>query len=431
MDRVTHTMLRQSAEPVAANGLLHRRLLVSFGAAAGASLYASGDALATSEPRLSSPASMVAPGTPFRAYGMPAKAEEGVQRGIPRPFGDLAPGTGPSNTPLHRLEGIITPIGLHYERHHNGVPDINRDAHRLLIHGLVERPLTFGVPDLLRYQMTSRLLFIECGGNSMQYAAREAPQLPFHMINGRVSCAEWTGVPLRTLLEEAGIDPRGRWVLAESADGAGYGRSLPVEKAMSDTLVALYQNGERVRPENGYPIRLVVPGWIGAISVKWLRRIKVTEGPTQTRDETSRYTHPRPDGLAWQFKTAMDVKSLICRPARGLAMTGPGFYEISGIAWSGHGRVARVEVSADGGASWAEAALQDPVLPLCLTRFRIPWRWDGAPAVLMSRATDDQGNVQPSREQWLAQYAPGQPFGYNATVASRIAANGEVFNAYA
>jgi sulfane dehydrogenase subunit SoxC len=374
---------------------------------------------------------MLKPGAAFRGYGMPARAEETVQRGIPRPFGDMAPGTGPSNTPLHRLEGIITPNGLHFERHHNGVPDIEPSDHRLLIHGLVERPLVFRVDDLLRYPMTSQLLFIECGGNSLQYAAREVPQIPFHMINGRVSCAEWTGVPLGMLLEEAGVDPRGRWILAESADGAGYSRSLPLDKAMADTLVALYQNGERVRPENGYPMRLVVPGWIGSTSVKWLRRLKVTEGPTHTRDETSRYSHPRPDGLTWQFKTVTDVKSVICRPARGLTMTGPGLYEISGLAWSGHGRVALVEVTADGGASWADAALQEPVLSLCLTRFRVPWRWDGAPAVLMSRATDDKGNVQPTRDRWVAQYAPGQPFSYNAMIASRVAVSGEVFNAYA
>jgi sulfane dehydrogenase subunit SoxC len=245
-----------------------------------------------------------------------------------------------------------------------------------------------------------------------------------------VSCAEWTGVPLALLLQEAGVDPGGKWILAESADAAGMSRSIPMEKAMQDTIVALYQNGERVRPENGYPARLVVPGWIGNLNVKWLRRIKVTEAPTQTKDETSRYSELRPDGKTWQFHLVMGVKSLICRPARGLTMTAPGFYEISGLAWSGHGRVARVEVSADGGKSWAAAALQEPVLPLCLTRFRMPWQWDGGPAMLLSRATDDKGNVQPARETWMAQYAPGQIYHYNAITASRIAAGGEVFNAY-
>jgi sulfane dehydrogenase subunit SoxC len=432
MDRVTSRILSDGAEKAAANGLLHRRVLFSSGAAAaGAMLVRGGDALAAANPRDASPPSMRTPGATFRGYGMPAKSEESVQRGIGRPFGDIAPGTGTSRTPIHRLEGIITPNGLHFERHHNGVPDIDVKAHKLLIHGLVERPLTFSVDDLLRYPMTSRLMFIECGGNSGAYVAKEPAQIPFHMINGLISCAEWTGVPLAVLLEEAGVDPRGKWILAESADGAGMSRSIPLEKAMRDTIVALYQNGERVRPENGYPMRLLVPGWLGNVNVKWLRRIKVTERPVETKDETSRYTELRPDGKAWQFRFVLDVKSLICRPARGVNMNGPGFYEISGLAWSGHGSVARVEVSADGGKSWADAALQGPILPQCCTRFRIPWQWDGSPAVLMSRATDDKGNVQPTRENWLSQYAPGQFYFYNAIAASRIAAGGEVFNAYA
>jgi sulfane dehydrogenase subunit SoxC len=431
MDHDAPQKMADGMEVVAANGLLHRRMLFSSAAIVSVAGLARADAaLAASNPRQTSPPTMLIPGTTFRGYGMPAKSEEGVQRGIGRALPDIAPGTGVSNTPFHRLEGTITPNGLHFERHHNGVPDIDVRTHKLLIHGLVERPLTFTVYDLLRYPMSSRQVFIECGGNSSQNAAKEPSQVPFHMVNGRMSCAEWTGVPLAILLDEAGVDPRGKWILAESADAAGMSRSIPLEKAMSDVIVALYQNGERVRPENGYPLRLVVPGWIGNINVKWLRRIKVTAGPTQTKDETSRYTELRPDGKAWQFQLVMDVKSVICRPSRGLNMTGPGFYEISGLAWSGHGRVARVEVSADGGTSWADAALQEPVLPLCFTRFRMPWQWEGSPAVLMSRATDDKGNVQPTRATWIAQYAPGQIYNYNAIAASRIAPDGEVFNAY-
>jgi len=416
---------------VAGGGLLHRRLLFGAGSAMAAAAIARPYAAnAGANPHDASPPSMVNPGAPMRVYGQPAKYEESVQRLPARPLGDIAPGTGVSNSPLHRLEGMVTPNGLHFERHHNGVPDIDPKTHKLLIHGLVQRPLTFAVEDLLRYPMESRLVFIECGGNSGRNAAKEPLQVPFHLVNGLVSCAEWTGVPLGLLLDEAGVDPRGKWILAESADAAGMSRSIPLDKAMGDVIVALYQNGERVRPENGYPMRLVVPGWIGNINVKWLRRIKVTEEPTETKDETSRYTELRPDGKAWQFQLVMDVKSLICRPSRGLAMTGPGFYQITGIAWSGHGRVTKVEVSADAGQSWATAALQDPVLPRCLTRFRMPWQWDGGPAVLMSRATDETGNVQPTRTQWVAQYAPGQFYHYNAIAASRIAPGGEVFNAY-
>ncbi|HET7881703.1 MAG TPA: molybdopterin-dependent oxidoreductase, partial [Acetobacteraceae bacterium] len=259
-----------SENQVAGGGLLHRRLL--FGA--GAALIASRDARATANPHDGSPPSMLKPGATMRGYGQPSPYESAVQRGIGRAMPEIAPGTGVSNTPLQSLDGFITPNGLHFERHHNGVPDIDPKTHKLLIHGLVQRPLTFTVEDLLRYPMTSRLVFIECGGNSSQNSAKEPAQVPFHMVNGRISCAEWTGVPLNLLLDEAGVDMRGKWILAESADAAGMSRSIPLDKAMGDTIVALYQNGERVRPENGYPLRLVVPGWIGNINVKWLRRIK-------------------------------------------------------------------------------------------------------------------------------------------------------------
>jgi len=432
MAKITGNGVVSDDDRIAGGGLLHRRLLFGAGSVlAGAALSRPRNALGGANPRESSPPSMLTPGATARGYGQPSNYEESVQRGVRKPFGDIAPATGTSNTPLQRLDGMITPNGLHFERHHNGVPDIDPKSHKVLIHGLVQRALTFSVEDLLRYPMVSRLVFIECGGNSAQNTAKEPVQAPFHMINGLISCAEWTGVPLGLLLDEAGMDPRGKWILAEGADAVGMSRSIPLDKAKQDIIVALYQNGERVRPENGYPARLVVPGWIGNINVKWLRRIKVTEAPTQTKDETSRYTELRPDGKAWQFQLVMDVKSLICRPARGLNMTAPGFYEISGLAWSGHGRVAKVEISADAGQSWAEAALQDPVLKLCLTRFRIPWQWDGGPAVLLSRATDDKGNVQPARATWMAQYGPGQFYNYNAITACRVAAGGEVFNAYA
>jgi sulfane dehydrogenase subunit SoxC len=431
MTRMADGSVVSNEDRVAGGGLLHRRLLFGAGSMlAGAALVAPRGALGAANPHDDSPPSMLKPGATMRGYGQPSPYEASVQRGIGRPLPEIAPGTGVSNTPLQYMDGFITPNGLHFERHHNGVPDIDPKTHKVLIHGLVQRPLTFTVEDLLRYPMVSRLVFIECGGNSGRNTAKEPLQLPFHMVNGLLSCAEWTGVPLGLLLEEAGVDPRGKWILAESADAAGMSRSIPLEKAMGDTIVALYQNGERVRPENGYPARLVVPGWIGNINVKWLRRIKVTEGPTETKDETSRYTELRPDGKAWQFQLVMDVKSVICRPSRGLRMSGPGFYEISGLAWSGHGKVAKVEVSADGGSSWAEAVLQDPVLPRCLTRFRMPWQWDGAPATLLSRATDESGNVQPTRAKWMAAYAPGQFYNYNAIAAARIAEGGEVFNAY-
>jgi sulfane dehydrogenase subunit SoxC len=232
------------------------------------------------------------------------------------------------------------------------------------------------------------------------------------------------------LLEEAGLEPSAKWLLAEGADAAAMSRSIPLEKAMEDTLVALYQNGERIRPEQGYPLRLVVPGFEGNMNVKWLRRIKVTDGPTYTKDETSKYTELMPDGKSRQFTYTMGVKSTITRPAAGLTMQGTGLYEVNGLAWSGHGAVTKVEVSADGGVSWAAAQLGKPVLSRCLTRFRIPWRWEGAPTVLQSRAYDDQGNVQPARSEWSKQYAAGQLYHCNAIQSWQIKADGSISNVY-
>ncbi len=290
------------------------------------------------------------PGQPFRTYGQPSRFEEATKRAIVQPFGAIAPGAGSSFTPLQSLDGIITPNGLHFERHHNGVPEIDPAQHRLLIHGLVKRPLFFTVQTLLRYPMTSRICFIECGGNSFRNTLPQPPQVTCGMIHGLISCSEWTGVPLATLLAEAGVDPKGKWVLAEGADAASMSRSIPLEKVLDDALIALFQNGEAIRPEQGYPMRLLLPGWVGNMSVKWLRRIKVTDGPTHTRDETSHYTDLMPDGKARQFTFVMGVKSVITHPSGGMSMQGPGFYEISGLAWTGAGRITKVEVSADGGS---------------------------------------------------------------------------------
>ena len=212
-----------------------------------------------------------------------------------------------------------------------------------------------------------------------------------------IGCSEWTGVKLSTLLDEAGVDPSARWMIAEGADAAAMSRSIPLAKAMDDALVCLYQNGERVRPSNGYPVRLLLPGFEGNMNVKWLRRLKLTTGPAMTKDETSRYTILLKDEKAWQFVFPIEVKSVITRPSPGLTLKGPGFYEISGLAWSGNGSIRQVDVSADGGRSWAPAALQGPILPKAPVRFRAPWQWNGGPAVLQSRATDDTGMVQPTR----------------------------------
>ncbi len=417
-------------EPVAGGGLLHRRRFLAAGAAAAASLP--GVAAAADSIGNDAPGWMTVRGGDFRAYGDPARFEQAAARTVLQPYGELAPGAGVGLTPLQSLEGTITPNGLHFERSHNGRPLIDPERHEFLIHGLVAQALKFDMESLLRYPMTSRLMFIECAGNSFfnSNLFPEPMQVPVGMIHGLISGAEWTGIPLSVLLDEAGLDPRGKWILAEGADAAAMSRSIPMEKALDDAIVALYQNGERLRPENGYPMRLVLPGYEGNMSVKWLRRIKVTEGPTHTKDETSKYSDLMPDGVARQFTFRMDVKSAITRPATGLNMRGPGLYQISGLAWSGHGRVSRVEVSADGGKSWAEAALDGPVLPMALTRFRLPWRWDGAPAVLQSRATDEGGNTQLRRDVWSEQYAAGHLYHCNAIQTWGIAANGEVSNVY-
>jgi sulfane dehydrogenase subunit SoxC len=376
------------------------------------------------------PKSMLSPGTPMRGYGQPSRFEEPVKRLVAQPYGSIAPGVGPSFTPLESLNGTITPSGLHFERHHNGVPDVDRAEHRLMIHGMVRRPLVFTMDALARYPLSSRVCFIECAGNSGRNTAPAAPQASCGAIHGLISCAEWTGVPLAVLLHEAGLDPRASWLLAEGADAAAMSRSVPLEKALDDATIALYQNGERLRPEQGYPVRLLLPGWEGNMNVKWLRRIKVTDGPTHTKDETSKYTDLMPDGKARQFTWEMGVKSVITQPAAGLQMQGKGGYEISGLAWSGAGKIRGAEVSVDGGRSWRDAVLQEPVLSKSLTRFRLPWQWNGERALLQSRATDEKGNVQPARAAWLAQYAPGQRYHNNMIQTWAIGTDGSIANVY-
>jgi sulfane dehydrogenase subunit SoxC len=342
----------------------------------------------------------------------------------------VAPGAGVSFTPLSRLHGRITPNGLHFERHHSGVPAIDPDRHELVIHGSVARPLRFRMEDLLGYPLVTRQLFLECSGNSLLQAAPEPSELPCAVIHGLVSCSEWTGVPLSLLLDEAGAAPDALWAVAEGADAAKMNRSIPLEKLRDDAMLALYQNGERLRPEQGYPIRLLLPGWEGNASVKWLRRLELRAAPVHSRQETARYSDRLPDGTALQFTFEMGVKSVITHPSAGLQLAGPRLYELSGVAWSGAGRVRRVEVSADGGATWADAELEESVLPRCLTRFRIPWHWEGGKSLLLSRASDETGAVQPSRDAWLARYAPGQIYHCNAIQAWQVSPEGGVRAAY-
>ena len=414
-------MDRPDFEPVAGNGLLDRRLFLTQ-ALAFSAVAPVAAAEVPDEPW------MKTPGAPFSNYGTPSPHEREIVRWISATEG--APGNGVSWSPLHELDGIVTPSGLHFERHHNGVPAIDPAAHRLVINGAVERPLSFSIDALLRYARVARFCVIECGGNS-NAGWRPAPiQTAVGYFHGMVSCSEWSGVPLRLLLDEAGVAPRADWLVAEGADAFGMTVSLPLAKAREDCLLALYQNGERLRPEQGYPLRLLVPGWEGVLNVKWLRTLTLTTEPVMARNETARYTELQPDGTARMFTYVMDVKSLLTRPSAGMRLDGPGFYELSGLAWSGRGRIARVEVSADGGATWADAALGEPVLPQCFTRFRAPWRWDGKPCVLQSRATDETGAVQPTRAALIAARGRQGYFHYNAIVSWQVEADGALSHVY-
>jgi sulfane dehydrogenase subunit SoxC len=361
-------------------------------------------------------------------YGEPSRHEAHVvRRARERSPTDTA---ASSRTPIQDLQGVITPNGLVFERHHGGVPEIDPAQHRLMLHGLVERPLIFSVADLKRFPSESHIYFLECSGNSSSEWRRSTIH-SVQLAHGLISCCEWTGVRLRTLLEEAGIKPGAGWVLAEGADAAAMTRSIPIEKALDDAIIAYAQNGEALRPEQGYPIRLVLPGYEGNAWVKWLRRLKLAERPFQTREETSKYTDLMRDGTARQFTLVMEAKSLITYPSADRSLQGQGFHEISGIAWSGRGRITRVDVSTDGGDTWRQAALQEPVLSRCLTRFRFAFDWDGRPCELQSRAIDETGYVQPTRRQLIEARGTESLYHYNAIQGWKLSGTGEITNANA
>ena len=335
-----------------------------------------------------------------------------------------------SRTPLQSLRGTITPSALHFERHHAGVPDLDPSTHRLLIHGLVDHPLELTMADIRRLPAVSRIYFLECSGNSGGMWGATATDTTPQSTHGMTSCSEWVGVPLSLLLREAGVSPQARWLVAEGADACRLTRSLPLEKALDDTLVAYGQNGEALRPGQGYPLRMFVPGWEGNISVKWLRRLELVREPYMTREETSKYTDPMPDGRARQFTFMMEAKSVIMHPSGREQLPGPGSHQISGLAWSGRGRVARVDVSTDGGRSWHQAQLQGPVLPLTHTRFRLDWMWDGDERILLSRCIDETGYTQPTRDALIAARGVRSRYHNNAIQAWKVTTNGRVENVY-
>ena len=371
---------------------------------------------------------MKAPGAPTgeQPYGLPSPFEKTVVRNISKTLPQTI--SASSRTPLQDLDGIITPNGLFYERHHGGVPAIDPAAHRLMLHGLVERPLVFTMEELRRFPSQSRIHFLECSGNPVY--TKPYGKTASDLV-GLVSCAEWTGVPLRLVLAEAGLKPQAKWIVAEGADAAALTRSVPLEKCLDDALLVYSQNGERLRPQQGYPLRLLLPGFEGNMSVKWLRRLKAVAEPAYSREETSKYTDLMPDGSAREFTFVMEAKSIITRPSGGQRLTSTGYHEITGLAWSGRGKVSRVEVSVDGGASWQDAELQAPVLTRALTRFRLPWRWEGQAATIQSRAIDETGYVQPTLAELTAVRGTNSFYHNNAIWPWRIEASGEVGNALA
>lgn len=362
-------------------------------------------------------------GQPPIAYGQRAHFETAVRTVYPA----TGSPTVASFTPLQDLHGIITPSALHYERHHAGIPDIDPAKHRLLIHGMVKKPLILTMEELKRFPSVSRLHFVECSGNGFTEWTKPKEQR-VQEAHGLTSCSEWTGVLLSVLLREVAVESHATWIVAEGADGAAMTRSIPLEKCMDDVIVAYGQNGEALQPAQGYPLRLLVPGWEGSINVKWVRRLKVVDTPHQTREETSKYTDLMPDGTARQFTFAMEAKSVITFPSGGRRLAGPGFHEIRGLAWSGRGRVQQVGVSTDNGLSWREAELQPPVLSKCHARFRLPWRWDGKETTVQSRCVDETGAVQPTREALLKLRGSQSIYHYNAIQRWRVAADGSVTN---
>lgn len=416
-------MKKNVMEKVAGNGLLNRRHLLGMGLS-GMGLAASNSAFGA-DASLQIPDWAKIPGPGPSAYGGPSR-HAGLQRlaGAPDP---TYPGGGISRSPLQHLQGIITPNSLHFERHHAGVPDIDPVGHKLVINGMVRQPLVFEYEDLLKYPMVSKVYFIECSGNGRSNTQGITGGTA-QSIHGLVSCSEWTGIPLSTLLDEAGVLPGASWIAAVGADAASMGRSIPMEKALDDVLVALFQNGEPVRPEQGYPMRLFVPGWEGNISVKWLTQVKLTSAPAQFRDETSKYTDTLSDRSSRQFTFPMETKSLITSPSGEMTLPRNGLYKITGIAWSGSGSIRRVEVSADGGHTWADALIESEQRDKALTRFSIPWDWNRGEAILQSRATDSAGNVQLTREAVIADRGTNA-FYHNPGIQSwGVNSSGEVSN---
>jgi len=365
-------------------------------------------------------------GVADRPYGKPSKFEAHVVR---RDVEWLT-ATRQSSvnfTPWHELDGIITPNGLCFERHHGGVAEINPSDHRLLVHGLVDKPLVFSIADIMRMPRVNRVYFLECAANSgMEW---RGPQLNgCQFTHGMIHNVMYTGVPLRTVLNEVGLKPNAKWLLVEGGDAAGMNRSLPLEKALDDCLLAFKMNGEALRPEQGYPLRLVVPGWEGNIWIKWLRRIEIGDKPWLTREETSKYTDLMADGRARRFTFVMDAKSVITNPSPQAPLKARGRNVLTGIAWSGRGTITRVDVTLDGGRNWREARIDGPVFERSVTRFYVDFDWQGEELLIQSRCRDSTGYLQPTKSELRAIRGVNSIYHNNGIQTWLVRSSGETEN---
>jgi sulfane dehydrogenase subunit SoxC len=381
---------------------------------------------APAAPAQAAPQLPVVPPDPTKTPGMPSGAL-GERSPFEQPT--LAPLNvmqGATSTPLHKLRGTITPSDLFFQRHHNGIALVDPSKYSLTIHGLVDRPLRFSLDELKRFPSETRTYFIECSGNGRTAYRAAKPEMTPQDVDGMTSNAEWTGVLMSTLLREVRATPSAKWMLAEGGDAALLSRSIPMEKMQGDAMIVYAQNGEPLRAANGYPARLLLPGYEGNMSVKWLRRLEAISEPNMSRDETVKYTDPLPDGTSRQFSFVMDAKSIITAPGYPEKLTGAGWWPITGIAWTGRGKITRVDVSVDGGRTWHLAEIVGSAQPYAHTRFQYMWNWDGKPATIMSRAHDETGYVQPSLDEFRRVRGKGTDYHFNAIRSWNVATDGTV-----
>lgn len=417
----------QEADTSAPSAVTRRDLLAGAAGAVGGALLAGVPGVASGQGGASKAVRPTVPADPTKVVG---GATSAVGQRTPfftparNPTGDTV---GSSLTPLEKLTGTVTPSDLHFERHHAGIPAIDPERHSLMIHGLVERPTVFTLDDIMRFPQVTRTHFIECSGNGRASYRDPKPEMTPQKVAGMSSNTEWIGVPLSTLMREVGVKDDAKWFLAEGGDACLLTRSVPIEKGWDDAMIVWAQNGEPLRPEQGFPLRLLLPGWEGNINVKWLRRLEFGTRPWMTRWETAKYTDVLPDGTARMFSFEVDAKSIITSPAHPDRLTAKGWRPITGLAWSGRGRIRRVEVSTDGGTTWHEAELLNTPQSKAHVRFQYMWEWTGRESVVLSRATDETGYVQPTRTQLLAARGIGTDYHYNQIVGAKVMADGRVF----